>query len=40
MTVLSLATPTPVTITATANVGVSSPATQSTITGTLQFTAN
>jgi hypothetical protein len=40
VTVLSLATPTAVTITATANVGASAPATQSIITGTLQFTAD
>ena len=39
VTVLSLATPASVTITATANVGASAPATQSTITGTFQFTA-
>lgn len=39
VTVLSLITPTSVTITATANVGASAPATQSTIQGTLQFTA-
>jgi len=39
VTVLSTGTPTAVTITATANVGASAPATQTTITGTLQFTA-
>jgi uncharacterized protein YjdB len=40
VTVLSLATPTSVTITATADAGASAPATQGTITGSLQFTAD